>query len=425
MRVLWVCNQMLPAVAEHLGLTPSNKEGWISGLFEELTDGNEKQLELGVCFPVADKNDKRSLRGRVRGIPYYGFVEDPVKLHVYDKRVENQFRSIYASFQPDIVHIFGTEYAHALAAARVWGKPEKTLVGLQGIMRGCTNAYEADLPEYVVKRLTFRDLVKKDSILQQKRKFSLRAEHETELLKLTMHVTGRTEYDYEAAVAVNPDVHYHFMNETMRSNFYSGELWDAALCIRHTIFVSQGNYPLKGLHKVLEAMPIIREQYPDVKLMVAGDSITANETWKDKLKISSYGKYLLELVEENNLQEQVTFLGKLSADQMKHEFTHCNVFVSASSLENSSNSVGEAMLLGVPIVASKVGGLTSLMDDGKECLFYDFEKAEELAQKVMGVFADGYSAAAMGRRAGLRAKKTHDPDQNRKRLRSIYDEMYL
>lgn len=434
MRILWICNQMPPVVAESLQLQPTNKEGWIAGILEQIKkEKSTRNLEIGICFPIPDSLKKvyesqdgegrELLRGEADGFSYFGIVQDNVNLHFYDFKVERQMESIIGQFRPDMLHIFGTEYPHALAAAKAFNRPERILVGLQGIMSACADAYFADLPEKVMKRFTFRDWLKRDNIQEQQEKFALRAEHETQLLRIAGHVTGRTEFDRKAALRMHPSMQYHFMNETMRSNFYEGETWNEEDCQPHRIFVSQGNYPLKGLHKVLEALPLIREMYPDVTVHVAGDVITAHGTWKEKLKISSYGKYLLDLMKKNQCTGQVTFLGKLDAEQMKQEYLQANVFVSASSMENSSNSIGEAMLLGVPVVSSRVGGLESLLTDEQDGLFYAFSDEKELARRVMRVFENRELAEKLSENARLRALQNHDPQKNFARLMEIYQEI--
>ena len=83
------------------------------------------------------------------------------------------------------------------------------------------------------------------------------------------------------------------MNETMRSCFYEGS-WNREGCRPYEIFASQGDYPLKGFHYLLQAMPEILEQFPEAHVSVAGNSITACGSLKEKLKISGYGKYLRE-----------------------------------------------------------------------------------------------------------------------------------
>ena len=52
MKVLWVCNIMLPVIAEALHKEASNKEGWLSGLLEQVAAENSSDLELAVAFPV-------------------------------------------------------------------------------------------------------------------------------------------------------------------------------------------------------------------------------------------------------------------------------------------------------------------------------------------------------------------------------------
>ena len=53
MKVLWVCNIMLPAIAKRLNLPCSNREGWLSGLLDRVVMEQERnRIELGIAFPV-------------------------------------------------------------------------------------------------------------------------------------------------------------------------------------------------------------------------------------------------------------------------------------------------------------------------------------------------------------------------------------
>ena len=65
MRVLWICNIMLPVIAKQLGMPYSNKEGWLSGLAERILDEKNSNITLGVCFPsevkLSGKLDERDL----------------------------------------------------------------------------------------------------------------------------------------------------------------------------------------------------------------------------------------------------------------------------------------------------------------------------------------------------------------------------
>ena len=197
MRVLWVCNIMLPAIAQALSQEYSVREGWLSGIlgrYLETENGAEPSaadaadsaassgrrqqgvetaaaLTLGVAFPVAPGKEELSQRLRLgsykKEVACYGFAEDLEHPEHYDSAMEARFLQILADFQPDLVHIFGTEFPHGYACAKAFHRPERTLVGLQGLCISCADNYMADLPENVQNSRTLRDILKKDSIRQQ------------------------------------------------------------------------------------------------------------------------------------------------------------------------------------------------------------------------------------------------------------------
>ena len=179
MRVLWVCNIMLPVIAQALSQEYSVREGWLSGILgryletengaelraADVTDstaspGGRQQgaetaaaLTLGIAFPVAPGGEELSQRLQLgsykKEVACYGFAEDLEHPERYDSAMEARFLQILEDFQPDLVHIFGTEFPHGYACAKVFHRPERTLVGLQGLCISCADNYMADLPENV------------------------------------------------------------------------------------------------------------------------------------------------------------------------------------------------------------------------------------------------------------------------------------
>lgn len=419
MRILWLCNIILPSVAGTLNLKPSNKEGWLSGICDAVKQ--KKDFELGVCFPVPKEYDGFS--NMIDGIAFFGFWEDTAHPENYDESLEKRLLDIVEDFCPDVVHIFGTEYPHTLAMCRsMKNRLEKVLIGFQGIVEACEEHYLDGLPEYVVKRATFRDILRKDSLKVQKEKFKKRAENERKAVCLAKNFTGRTAFDKEYLSNKNPEAIYYFMNETLRKEFYDGE-WKKENAVAHTVFLSQGNYPLKGLHVMLEALVPLKKKYPDVKVFVAGDRITAQDTIKDKLKISSYGKYLLEMISKSDLTENVVFTGSLEAGGVKDMLLKCSLFVCPSSVENSPNSLGEAMLLGTPCIASDVGGIPSLFEDGKDGLMFESLDSEKLFACIDRLWSDEALMLEVSENASKHARITHDSDKNYERLMQIYGEI--
>jgi len=455
MRVLWVCNIMLPVIAEALHREASNKEGWLSGLLSQIVDREDTDMTLAVAFPApADAEAPWRLRVPLPrtnpcatdeyNITCYGFREDTVHPDRYQPELEEELRKITEDYDPDVIHCFGTEYPHTLAVCRAYPHPERILLGIQGICSLCAEAYFADLPERVTRKVTFRDLVKRDSLRSQQEKFVRRGVMEREAIGLAGNITGRTAWDREVTTGWNPGAQYYPMNETLRASFYEGS-WDPEHCEPHSIFVSQGDYPLKGLHYLLKALPGIRRRFPDVQVYVAGNDLTAYHTLKQKLKISAYGQYLRDLIREGQLEDCVHFTGKLTEQQMRERFLRSHLFLCCSSLENSPNSLGEAMLLGVPCVSTEVGGIPSLFDGGRDGLWCEGHRLAETAESknntcnskeskttelenvvksmeksIIEMWSSPEKMLEYSKNAREHARKTHDKEKNFAKLQEIY-----
>ena len=244
---------------------------------------------------------------------------------------------------------------------------------------------------------------------------------EIEALQKVRHVIGRTQWDKACTWNFHPEVKYHFCNETLRQPFYEGQ-WHYDTCKKYRIFASSCAYPIKGFHRLLEAFAEVVKQYPDATLAVPGRSFLS-ENWKERLHLGSYEIYLRNLVRQHNLAGRISFLGDLSAEQMREAFLEANVFVMPSSIENSSNSLGEAMLLGMPCVASNVGGTKELMADGREGYLYQSTAPYLLAYHIQQIFAMEKQAEMLGQAARSHAMRTHDPETNLKTLLEIYQSL--
>lgn len=451
MKVLWLCNIILPMAARQLGMEVPNKEGWVTGMAQALlAGGGENPIELSVAFPLPQgmippgqeiRSGSAAAEGG-RSFSFYGFPEDVNHAEKYDERLEPALEKIVSIVEPDIVHCFGTEYPHTLAMCRVFPRKDRLLLGLQGLCTFVARGYYADLPERVIRSVTLRDWLKKDCLRQQQEKFALRGDMEREAVGLAGNITGRTRFDRTHAKAWNPRARYYEMNESLRAEFY-GPVWRAEGCEPYSIFLSQGDYPLKGLHYMLLALPEVLKKYPDTKLYVAGNSLVAYQTLKQKLKISAYGKYLRSLLKEKGLEGRVAFLGKLDAGQMRDRYLKSNLFVCCSSVENSPNSLGEAMLLGLPCVCADAGGIPSIFTENVDGIMYkgfslDRERgregaatgregpetvAERLAEAVIQMWSDSEKRDEYCRNARNHALRTHDRKRNYQKLVEIYEKI--
>ena len=450
MKILWLCNMMLPVIAQHFNIEASNKEGWLSGLADVMLSHHEENgVELSVAFPLPAGFPSRdavfvedTLNIYGTELKCYGFREDTLNAHIYDSRLEDIMAKIIEKAQPDMVHCFGTEFPHTLAMCRRFPDRSKILITIQGLCSVYANVFEADLPDSVVVDVTFRDFLKLDSIPEQKAKYIARGENEIEALKLAGNIGGRTAWDKHYAHEFNPDAKYFEMRETLRNNFYEGQ-WKKENCEKHSIFLSQGDYPIKGLHYMLLAMPAILKAFPDAHVYVAGNSIVSYRTLKDKIKISAYGKYLRSLMKENKLEDKVSILGKLDSAAMKEQYLKSGLFVCPSAIENSPNSLGEAMLLGVPCVTADVGGIKSIFDADKDGIMYAGTKssensfdtgvyegedkleriAENLANAVIKMWSDEDKELEYSRNAREHALRNHDRQANFEQTISVYKQI--
>lgn len=425
MRILWLCNVVPPMIAEKLNIETTVKEGWIDASLRRLVSEKEQAFEMGICVPgnIDTAYEKKEVSLLSSKINVYRFLENTRSPWVYDKSLETAFAGIIKDFNPDIIHIFGTEYPHTLACVKAMNNPSRILIGIQGVMVDYAAGYCMGIPQGIIDKSTFRDYIKKDNIAQQKKKYELRADMETGALSITGNVTGRTEFDKNAALRANPEVNYYPMYETLRQEFFEGN-WNPDNLCKHSIFVSQCDYPIKGFHVLLEAMPKILQKYPDTRVRIAGNGITGYDSFKKKLKIGTYGKYCRELMVKYNLADKIQTLGMLDAKAMREEYLAASVYVCPSILENSPNSMGEAMLLGTPVVASGSGGVPSMIEDGKEALLFGQADSDSLADCVIRLFDDRDLAKNLSEAAKKRGQQNHNPDKNYNRLLEIYNSVY-
>jgi len=252
--------------------------------------------------------------------------------------------------------------------------------------------------------------------------FYKRGKYEINALKFANHVIGRTDWDCACTQQINSKVKYHFCNETLRDSFYSHE-WDIDKCDRNSIFLSQASTPIKGIHFMLQALPEIIKQYPKTHLYVAGNNLTSTDGLYNKLRISSFGMYIKKMIKELNLTQYVTFLGPLNEEQMCQQFLKSHVFVSPSTIENESNSLSEAKILGVPVVASYVGGVTNRITFNIDGYLYQHDAPYMLSYYVSKIFSDDNLALSFSTSAKLNARKIHNRKINAQTLIKIYHDI--
>lgn len=403
------------AVAQLTGRDQNLKDsgGWMTSAAEQLmASGSHSLVVVSVSSLV-----RRLTKVHGSTIVYYAL---PCRREQhYHKEFEAMWKEIVAAEQPDLVHIHGTEFAHGLAFMRINpGIP--TLLSIQGVMTAIGQHYLDGLTKSdIIKNTTAFDLFYSGTLFAKKRHYE-RYGHtiEREMIMRADAVVGRTSFDKEYVSSIKPDAKYFKCNETLRPAFYE-DRWSYENCRKHTVFVSQAGYPIKGFHQLLKALSALLQHYPDLQVRVAGPNIIYHPTFKSKVIKTTYSKMIGNWIKKKGYETCVRFLGPLTAEQMKAELLSANVFLSPSSIENSPNSLGEAQLLGVPCVASLVGGVPDFCSEKTLGTVYPFDDVTTLVNCILNALDE--SASFDNTQMRQVASERHDQQQNAERLTNIYD----
>lgn len=414
MKLLLLCN-IAPAVVQEK-ISGKAAEGlWLDHMLDSLRREN---MEI---FVLCRGN---GAKGQVDAGCSYATFQEKQPDH-YLPELEACFCQMLDDFQPDVIHVWGTEYGHTLAmihAAEKRNMLDHLVVNIQGLTSIIARHHNEGIPCKDIYRSSFRDFLRRNNLYEQQRVFARRGELEIQALRKVRHVVGRTHWDLACIKQINPDIIYHHCNETLRAPFYDGQ-WHYDACRKHSIFAPGSNYPVKGFHYLIEAFAEVLKTYPDATLSLPGKGFPAKGDLKARLRSTHYQNYLASLVRKYNLEDKIRFLGSLNAEQMKQAYLDANVFVLPSTIENSPNTLGEAMLLGAPCVASHVGGVTTLLKAGDEGFVYPSTAPYMLAWHIGEIFAMEDAAEKMGEAARQHALELYDPRKNHRELLDIYEKI--
>lgn len=445
-RVLWLISVTLPEAARLFGLTGAIGGGWVLGQLNAL----KKDAQITVC--TVNSAAKAPLSAESDGVRYV----------ILPTGSREEFAALLKQEAPGLVQIWGSEYPPAANLLPLCD-PARTLLSVQGLMGPCAeHLLDGVPPEFCgsgpAQRLVDR-FVPGGLLDKQQAFFTAQAAREKALLAGLRHVSGRTAWDKAELARLAPNARYWPCNETLRPEFYTEEWVPGAFAAtgkravpaacpapeapaaphgappapaNHTapapqktaptLLLSQGNYPLKGLHRLIEALPRVCAAYPGTRLMVAGwPPLDKGRLLRPVIRwMFPYQRCCADLAARLGVAEHIHYTGPLNAEAMKRQYLAADLYLLCSSIENSPNSLGEAMLLGLPCIASRVGGVPSLLADGREGLLYPADDPEALADAILALLADPARAAALGAAARRRALVTHDPVRNAAAMLGIY-----
>lgn len=416
MRILWLVNNLCEAVE---CLTENGRAcGWLYSLCRQLRQQND--VELHIAFIWGQKHDEFDYNGVVyhpiyaKGITSRaGRMWNRIQDRMSNKRdilLLRQCMSIIHDVSPDIIHIHGSEDMFGLITqSRDVTCP--VVLSIQGLLSSIKLKFYSGLTR---SDISYNEPLWKKIILSGfngvYRDFRLRADREIVIFKTLQNVIGRTQWDRRCAIALNPQVRYFTVNEILRPEFLSSS-WSPRQqqdCFVIATTISSGIF--KGLEVIYQAARLLTDVHFPFEWKVLG--LTSDDEM-----VRMVEKIFHIHAQDVHLQ----LMGSKRANEIVHVLQHSDLYVQASHIENSPNSVCEAMALGMPIVASCAGGTSSMLQNGVEGVIIQDGNHYELAGAIIETKRNYAQSIKMGEKARARALPRHNPDNVVRELMSTYN----
>lgn len=414
MKILWFTNILLPAIRKKNGLPPTYGGGWM-----ETLRSNLEKFYPDISLHIASFS-KTFFESYTQGNATYYPIIRSASVNRMQRFLQNWKHSRYSSLalkqcvdlvdvcKPDLIHIHGTENIFGLVQEEV---NVPTIVSLQGLILSIQNyslpgLNVTDKLRYI---LTF-DLIKGTGPVHNTIKEKAYAKIEERIIAKSKNFIGRTEWDKEMIKLLNPKGSYHHVEEILRKPFYKN-IWEKSHLDRHIIFSIVSRNIRKGFLVLIDSIGILKKHgYPNIKLRLAGS-----------LKSRYLRQIIDKRIEKNLIKNNVEFLGQLNANELASEFVNNSIFVHASYIDNSPNSLAEAMMVGIPCVATNVGGVPSMLEHNKEGLLCTPGDAYSIAASINKIFTNSNNAVLFSDKSRKRALDRHNVHSITHTINEIYD----
>ncbi len=183
---------------------------------------------------------------------------------------------------------------------------------------------------------------------------------------------------------------------------------------RGRILYAGGITPGKRVLDLVDAFAAVHRERPEATLRLAGH--TADRP---------YVQTVTSRIHELGLDDQVTFLGNLTPEELRSEYRCASVFVLPSAQENSPMVIREAMAVGVPVVATRVGGVHYLVEEGKTGFLVDVGDSAAIATRAIQLIGDETARKALGEAARTVAGERFQARDVAARVRDVYVRVLL
>ena len=331
---------------------------WIKSLCEGLSA--REDVEVGLF--VHSRAVSSVQQGRI-GTATCWFVPkfepgnlDPV---FGDWTARRQMRPLIESFNPDLILGFGTESMYGLLAS-AFDRP--SVIYLQGIAEKLPlKAY--DIPGWkheFLKRMERRAIRRADAVIAE------------------------NHFAAGWAKSLNPQIKTVIIPHPVPPEF----LQIRPEYSRRIIFVGAVNSN-KRPDMVAKAFASICSRHPDAELVIIGEPGDVNAS-------------LRKFVARQHLSTQIRMRGPLKHDEVMREMSQARCLALASKMDTSPNVITEAHAAGLPVVATRVGGIPEMVEDGRDGFLVEADDEATMADRLERLLGDRDLAMRMG--AAGRAK---------------------
>jgi len=414
MKVLWFTNT--PSLASEELKDKNNIGGWIASLETEVA--KVEDIELGVAFhfevsvernftigktnyyalpfPILSKGHKRGIFSRWRH-------------KIEPTSIISQYLEVINQFNPDIIHVFGTEQAYGLIIDKV---KVPVVIQIQGNLSVYEKKWFSGVSNYnILRHSNIKTLVFAYGIWHLFFLFKKRAKRERELMKNCKNIIGRTDWDRRVTRILSPNSRYFHCDELLRTDFYTSKCWEDSYHTRFILHSTLSAINYKGVETILDtAFLLKKDNLIDFEWQVAG--LNGNEELIQIIE-RTYGKKFLNA--------SIKFLGNLNPTSLIKSLIGADCYIHPSHIENSPNSICESMLLGVPVIATFAGGTSSLITSGVEGILIQDGDPYSLAGAILELINDHDLKMRFSTNSARKARERHDKSKVLKDLVNIYN----
>lgn len=405
MRILWFSvtpSLFNPHTNEH------NGGGWIASL--EKIVRMEENIQLGVAFEFPDGHFRYD-KGSVVYYPIQYNKRSWIKKWLNnpnEKEKAKYYLKIIEDFKPDLIQIFGSENDFELIC-------QYTQIPVVIHMQGCIPPYHNALFPVGMNSSDFffhkgLSLQRRIIGIRSEPAFHKRAEQEIKTIQNCYFFMGRTEWDKNLINLFNPNAIYFHCEEALRDSFMNNDKqWNLQKSDKVRIISVISNPWYKGVDLILKTAQLLK-RFTDLDFQWQVYGVQNIRFYEHKYKIKA-------------VDVNVTTMGTASKEELVNALCNATCYVHPSYIDNSPNSLCEAQVLGVPVLATHVGGISSLIKDGKTGILFPANAPYTLAALIKRINIDKKLVLQLSYSARQQAIERHNPNIIRERLLEIYKQI--